>query len=102
MTGLSSRASCPAARQRGATSNARAFVLPSRVEPFGIVVLEAMHAGTPVVVSVHGGATEIVQDRVTGLVVDPFDAQALADALERAGSSCARSESSSAPAASVR
>jgi glycogen(starch) synthase len=62
---------------------ARVFVLPSRVEPFGIVVLEALRAGCPAVVSVHGGATEIVRDGIDGLVVDPLDADALARAIHR-------------------
>src|SRR5579862_449273 len=66
-----------------AMENAKAFVLPSRVEPFGIVVLEALRAGCPVVVSSHGGAVEIVRDGVDGLVADPTDVPALAAAIER-------------------
>jgi glycogen synthase len=85
--GLHDRVVLPGKLSRGqvawAMSNAQAFVLPSRVEPFGIVVLEAMNAGTPVVASVHGGAVEIVRNEVNGLVVDPFDSQAMAHALER-------------------
>jgi glycogen synthase len=67
-----------------AMANASVFVLPSRVEPFGIVVLEALRARLPVVVSAHGGATEIVRDEREGLVVDPFDPDALAAAIARA------------------
>jgi len=66
-----------------AMAAARVFVLPSRVEPFGIVVLEALRAGCPVVVSSRGGATEIVRDGVDGLVVDPTDVPALATAIDR-------------------
>lgn len=62
---------------------AAVFVLPSRVEPFGIVVLEALRAGRPVVVSARGGASEIVRDGVEGLVVDPCDTAALTAAIER-------------------
>lgn len=62
---------------RGAT----VFVMPSRVEPFGIVALEAWRAGTPVVVSSHGGAREFVRDGVSGLVVDPCDPDSLAAAV---------------------
>jgi glycogen(starch) synthase len=62
---------------------AELFVLPSRVEPFGIVVLEALHAGRPVVVSSRGGAPEIVRDEREGLVVDPFDTEALGAAIGR-------------------
>lgn len=67
-----------------AMSRATAFVLPSRVEPFGIVVLEAMREGCPAIVSAHGGATEIVGES-GGVVVDPFDRDALAAAIVRLG-----------------
>jgi glycosyltransferase involved in cell wall biosynthesis len=46
------------------------FVLPSRHEPFGIVVLEAWSAGKPVIVSDIGGLKALVQDGVTGLKFD--------------------------------
>jgi len=61
---------------------AELFVLPSRVEPFGIVILEAMLAGCPVVVSERGGVKEIVEHDVTGLVIDPHDAYGCAAVLE--------------------
>jgi glycogen(starch) synthase len=66
-----------------AMANADVFVLPSRVEPFGIVVLEALRARRPVVVSSRGGAGEVVRDGREGLVVDPLDRRALAAAIER-------------------
>lgn len=66
-----------------AMENAAVFVLPSRMEPFGIVILEALRAGCPVVVSSRGGATEIVRDGEDGLVVDPMDTAALATAIDR-------------------
>ncbi|MBW3643865.1 MAG: glycosyltransferase family 4 protein [Actinobacteria bacterium] len=66
-----------------AMANAEVFVLPSRVEPFGIVVLEALRAGRPVVVSSHGGAPEIVRHEREGLVADPFDTEGLASAMSR-------------------
>jgi glycogen synthase len=85
--GLEQRVVLPGRFSRGAvrwaTSHASVFVLPSRVEPFGIVVLEAMAAGVPVVVSSRGGAGEIVRDGIDGLVADPFDREALATAIER-------------------
>jgi rhamnosyl/mannosyltransferase len=62
------------------------FVLPSilRAEAFGLVLLEAMAAGLPCVTTELGtGSTFIVQDEVTGLVVPPHDAAALAAALRR-------------------
>ena len=66
-----------------AMRTAEAFVLPSRVEPFGIVVLEALRAGCPVVVSGRGGAREIVRDGIDGLVVDPCQTDALSRSVAR-------------------
>jgi len=57
------------------------FVLPSRQEPQGIVNLEAMICGKPVVASRVGGVPEIVLDGETGLLVPGEDAAALALAL---------------------
>jgi glycosyltransferase involved in cell wall biosynthesis len=48
--------------------------VPSRNEPFGIVVLEAWSARQPVVVTTHGGPREFVRDQETGWVVDPGSA----------------------------
>ncbi|MHC5035506.1 MAG: glycosyltransferase [Planctomycetota bacterium] len=45
--------------------------VPSRNEPFGIVVLEAWSAGKPVVASEIGGPTEFVQHEFNGLLVAP-------------------------------
>ena len=49
-------------------------------EPFGIVFVEALYAGLPVVTSGFGGATEIV-DKTCGVLTTPGDAEALAAAL---------------------
>jgi glycosyltransferase involved in cell wall biosynthesis len=57
------------------------LVLPSRFEPFGIVLLEAMAAGLPVVASRVGGIPEIVSEGETGLLVEPDNPDALAEAL---------------------
>lgn len=67
------------------TAAAQALVVPSRVEAFGIVVLEGLRAGVPVIASSRGGAGEIVRDDVDGLLVDPLDVDALAVALGRVG-----------------
>jgi glycosyltransferase involved in cell wall biosynthesis len=56
---------------------ARIFALPSRIEPFGIVVLEAGIFNVPVVASAVGGVPEILQDGVTGYLVPPDDPNAL-------------------------
>jgi glycosyltransferase involved in cell wall biosynthesis len=58
-----------------------AFVLPSRSEPFGIAVVEALAAGAPVVASRVGGIPEIITDGHNGLLVPPENPAALADAL---------------------
>jgi glycosyltransferase involved in cell wall biosynthesis len=59
------------------------LVLPSLQEPFGTVVAEAMAAGTPVVATRVDGLPELVQDGVTGALVDPGDTAALAVAVLR-------------------
>jgi glycogen(starch) synthase len=66
-----------------AMANAEVFTLPSRVEPFGIVVIEALRGGRPVVVSARGGAPEIVRHEREGLVADPFDTAAFGKAIDR-------------------
>ncbi|MNW58563.1 Glycogen synthase [compost metagenome] len=53
-------------------------VFPSLYEPFGIVALEAMGSGTPVIVSEAGGLTEIVEHGRTGLTSIPGDPEMLA------------------------
>jgi glycosyltransferase involved in cell wall biosynthesis len=58
-------------------------VVPSRFEPFGIIALEAMAAGAPVVVSKVGGLAEIVDDSVDGLEVEPNNPAAIAEAAVR-------------------
>ena len=57
-------------------------VVPSRVEPFGLVAIEALACGTPVVATNQGGLPEFVNESV-GALVDVDDAQGLADAVVR-------------------
>jgi glycogen(starch) synthase len=56
-------------------------VVPSRYEPFGLVALEAMAAGTGVVVTRAGGLAETVQDDATGRVTGVGDVDGLAQTL---------------------
>ena len=62
---------------------ARALVLPSEYEAFGLVLLEAMAQGTPVIASRVGGIPEVVDDGRTGLLVPPGEPGPLAAALGR-------------------
>jgi D-inositol-3-phosphate glycosyltransferase len=62
-------------------SAAEAVVVPSHYESFGMVALEAMACGTPVVASQVGGLAFLVQDGVTGYTVPSSDVEALADRL---------------------
>ena len=57
------------------------MVVPSHYESFGIVALEAMACGTPVVASQVGGLAFLVQDGVTGFTVPVDEPQALAERL---------------------
>lgn len=59
------------------------FVLPSLREGMGLVFAEALLCGVPVIAANSGGATDIVRDGETGLLVPESDAPALADALEK-------------------
>ena len=61
---------------------AEATVMPSYYESFGMVALEAMACGSPVVASRVGGLTTTVKDGVTGYLVPEGDAVALADRLK--------------------
>jgi len=57
------------------------LVAPSRQEPFGTVLAEAMAAGTPVVATHVGGLAEVVADGVTGRLVEPGAPAELAAAV---------------------
>jgi phosphatidylinositol alpha-1,6-mannosyltransferase len=58
------------------------FVMPSRQEGFGIVYLEAMAVGKPVVAAACGGAPEVVSEGETGFLVSYNDVAALETRLE--------------------
>jgi starch synthase len=62
-------------------SHAALFVCPSVYEPFGLINLEAMACGTPVVATAVGGIREVVVHDETGRLVPPADPPALAAAM---------------------
>ena len=64
-------------------SAAECLVMPSQYESFGMVALEAMACGTPVVVSDVGGLSQLVKHNQTGLRVKVNDPNALADAIQK-------------------
>ncbi|MEM3615531.1 MAG: glycosyltransferase family 4 protein [Candidatus Methanomethylicia archaeon] len=57
------------------------FVLPSRVEPFGMVLLEAMACGLPVVASSVGGIPEIIKHYKNGILITPNNPTKLCQAI---------------------
>jgi glycosyltransferase involved in cell wall biosynthesis len=68
--------------KRGLYLGARAFLMPIRwPEPFGLVMVEALACGTPVIAFPEGSAPEVVEDGRTGFVVE--DEHAMADAVGR-------------------
>ena len=66
-----------------AYASADAFIFPSRTETLGLVLLEAMAAGCPVVAAAAGGIPDIVTDGVNGYLFEPTDAQGLVTATQR-------------------
>jgi glycosyltransferase involved in cell wall biosynthesis len=72
-------------REQLAACYARAeiFAMPSAGEGFGLVFLEAMAFGKPVVAASAGGALDLVEDGANGLLVPPHEPVALAAALQR-------------------
>lgn len=66
-----------------AFASADAFVFPSRTETLGLVLLEAMAAGCPVVAARSGGIPDIVTDGVNGFLFDPLDEQGAIAATQR-------------------
>jgi glycosyltransferase involved in cell wall biosynthesis len=66
-----------------AFASADAFIFPSRTETLGLVLLEAMAAGCPVVAANSGGIPDIVTDGVNGYLFDPKDDQGAIAATQR-------------------
>ena len=73
----------PRAEIAEALARAHALVVPSLREGLGIVALEALAVGRPVIASGTGGLVETVVDGDDGILVPPGDPAALADALRR-------------------
>ena len=64
--------------------NARALLFPiDWPEPFGLVMIEAMACGTPVIAFRRGSVAEVLEQGVSGFIVEPADEQGALDALRR-------------------
>jgi glycosyltransferase involved in cell wall biosynthesis len=70
-----------------AYASADLFLLPSKTETLGLVLLEAMASGCPVVACRAGGVPDAVQDGYTGFLFEPTDPDGLVNAVKRALSS---------------
>ena len=57
------------------------FVNPALTEPFGLTLLEAAASGLPLVATENGGPVDIISNCKNGILVDPLDAPAIADAI---------------------
>lgn len=74
----------PRADIPAAFAAADVFLFPTRYEPFGMVIAEALASGVPVVTSGRAGAADLIRDGASGWVVgDPEDAAAFAIAVDR-------------------
>ena len=63
-------------------SQASILVLPSLIDGFGLVVVEAMACGIPVIITANTGASDIITDGVEGFIIPIRDVEALKDKLE--------------------
>jgi sucrose-phosphate synthase len=66
---------------RLASASGGVFVNPALTEPFGLTLLEAAACGLPVVATENGGPVDIIGNCHNGMLVDPLDASAIAEAL---------------------
>lgn len=73
----------PLPQLRGFYQQADVFVMPSRQEGFGIVFLEAMSCGVPVIGARQGGIPDVIEDGVTGFLVEPNDVETLTACLDK-------------------
>ena len=86
--GLESRVrllgAAPAASVRTELERAHLFALASHAEPLGVAIMEAMSMGVPVVVTDSGGVPELVDDMISGILVQPGRPDLLAASMLRA------------------
>ncbi|KGK90398.1 N-acetyl-alpha-D-glucosaminyl L-malate synthase [Desulfosporosinus sp. HMP52] len=75
------------------------FILPSEQESFGLVALEAMACGVPVVASRVGGLPEVIKDGETGYLADVGDIYGMSEAVLKLLTDCSRYKSFSEQAA---
>jgi sucrose-phosphate synthase len=66
---------------RAVAAGGGVFVNPALTEPFGLTLLEAAASGLPLVATENGGPNDIISNCDNGLLVNPLDAEAIADAL---------------------
>jgi sucrose-phosphate synthase len=66
---------------RFAASSGGVFINPALTEPFGLTLLEAAASGLPLVATENGGPVDIIGNCENGILVDPLDKTAIADAL---------------------
>lgn len=57
------------------------FLLPSNYEIFGMVLLEAMYFGAPVISSLNGGSSTLIQNGYNGFIMNDFDVELWADCI---------------------
>lgn len=83
--GLADHVSLPGYREDvgGFLARSRIYAHPAHDEGFGIAVVEAMLHGMPIVAANAGALPELIEDEVTGLLVDTYDPGAWAVALRR-------------------
>ncbi len=62
--------------------NTDIIILPSRIDPFPLVMLEAGYFSKPFIGTYSGGMSEVIQNGINGLIVPPDDTKALTEAVE--------------------